>query len=93
MKTQRPGAVWAVPAFAYFLVFAVVPLVLVVGLSFTHWNGLGLPRWAGTANWSRLAEDGMLGASVRLSLTLTVAAWLFQTPISLLLGVWAAGRC
>lgn len=87
---QRPGVIWAVPAFAYFLVFAVVPLILVVGLSFTHWSGLGTPQWAGGANWSRLTEDPTLGSSIRLSLTLTTVAWLVQTPISLLLGVWAA---
>ncbi|GAA2449422.1 sugar ABC transporter permease [Actinomadura vinacea] len=90
--TERPGALWAAPAIVYFAAFAVAPMVLVGYLSFTTWNGLGTPQWAGTANWARLADDATLPGSLRLSLILTVAAWCVQTPISLLLGVWAAGR-
>ncbi|MEW2360026.1 sugar ABC transporter permease [Spirillospora sp. NPDC029432] len=89
---QRPGAVWAAPALAFFAVFAVAPLALVAVLSFTAWNGLGSPQWAGTANWTRMGEDAALPGSLRLSLILTAAAWCVQTPVSLLLGVWAAGR-
>ncbi|XVQ08198.1 carbohydrate ABC transporter permease [Spirillospora sp. CA-255316] len=90
--TKRPGALWAAPAIAYFAVFAVAPMALVAYLSLTTWNGLGTPQWAGTANWTRLAGDATLPGSLRLSAILTVAAWCVQTPLSLLLGVWAAGR-
>ncbi|MFI0350789.1 carbohydrate ABC transporter permease [Actinomadura sp. 9N407] len=89
---QRPGVIWAAPALAYFVVFAIVPMVLVVVLAFTTWNGLGTPQWAGTANWTRMGQDATLPDSLRLSLILTAGAWCVQTPISLLLGVWAAGR-
>jgi xylobiose transport system permease protein len=90
--TKRPGALWAAPAIVYFAVFAVAPTALVAYLSLTTWNGLGAPRWAGTANWTRLAGDATLPDSLRLSAILTAAAWCVQTPLSLLLGVWAAGR-
>ncbi|MFC5749758.1 carbohydrate ABC transporter permease [Actinomadura rugatobispora] len=89
--TKRPGALWAAPAIAYFAVFAVAPMALVACLSLTTWNGLGVPQWAGTANWARLGDDAALPGSLRLSAILTVAAWCVQTPLSLLLGVWAAG--
>lgn len=89
---DRPGPIWAAPALFFFAMFALVPMLLVVYLSFTTWNGLGDPRWAGTANWARMATDATLPESIRLSLILTCAAWLVQTPISLLLGVWAAGE-
>lgn len=89
---DRPGIVWATPALFFFAVFALVPMILVVYLSFTAWNGLGDPRWVGTANWARMATDATLPESIRHSLVLTGAAWLAQTPISLLLGVWAAGE-
>jgi xylobiose transport system permease protein len=92
LRTQRPGALWAAPAITYFVVFAVAPMALVAYLSFTTWNGLGTPQWAGTANWTRMGDDPTLPGSLRLSLILTVAAWCVQTPICLLLGVWAAGR-
>ncbi|MGW5349146.1 carbohydrate ABC transporter permease [Streptomyces sp. NPDC004031] len=87
----RPGALWAVPALLYFALFAVVPMALVVALSFTSWSGLGSPHWAGGANWRRLLHDPQLGQSLRLSLALTVVTWAVQTLICLPLGVWCAG--
>ncbi|MEE4543350.1 sugar ABC transporter permease [Streptomyces sp. V4-01] len=88
----RPGALWAVPALLYFALFAVVPMALVVGLSFTAWNGLGSPHWAGARNWTRLLHDPQLAQSLRLSALLTAVTWAVQTLICLPLGVWCAGH-
>ncbi|HEY3686989.1 MAG TPA: sugar ABC transporter permease [Streptosporangiaceae bacterium] len=90
-RTGRPGAIWAVPALAYFAVFALLPMVLVVYLSLTRWNGLGAPRWAGGANWAYLLRDPQALQSLKLSAILTVVTWVVQTAVSLPLGVWAAG--
>ncbi|HEX8629130.1 MAG TPA: sugar ABC transporter permease [Catenuloplanes sp.] len=89
---DRPGAAWAAPGVAFFTLFAVVPMVLVGYLSLTAWNGLGSPRFVGVENWSRLVQDPVLRNSLWLSAVLTALTWVIQTPISLLLGVWAAGR-
>ncbi|MFB7829824.1 sugar ABC transporter permease, partial [Streptomyces hydrogenans] len=43
----RPGFAWAAPAALFFGLFAIVPLALVLVLSFTRWNGLGSPEFAG----------------------------------------------
>ncbi|MGW5863960.1 carbohydrate ABC transporter permease [Streptomyces sp. NPDC055239] len=89
----RPGLLWAAPGALFFLCFALGPLLLVAYLSFTEWDGLGgLPSFSGTGNWSRLWEDSTMRGAVVLSLLLTALTWLVQTPIALLLGVWAAGR-
>lgn len=90
-RSGRPGVIWAVPALAYFGVFALLPMALVVYLSFTKWNGLGDPRWAGMANWARLLHDPQVLQSLRLSAVLTAVTWVFQTAVSLPIGVWAAG--
>jgi xylobiose transport system permease protein len=92
VNSGRPGAIWAVPALAFFAVFALVPMVLVVALTFTTWNGLGSPTWAGLANWKHLFHDATLGQSLWLSFKLTVISWVVQTLVALPLGVWAAGR-
>lgn len=91
-RASRPGPLWVVPAALFFGLFALLPLILVVLLSFTRWNGVGSPKPIGLANWARLLSDGSIATSLRLSLTLTVLAWATQTPVALLLGVWAAGR-
>ncbi|AUG81891.1 ABC transporter [Kitasatospora sp. MMS16-BH015] len=88
----RPGLAWAVPATVFFLLFALVPLVLVAVLSFTSWNGVDAPRFNGLANWTKLLHDPVMTQSVWLTLVLTVAGVVVQTPVSILLGVWAAGH-
>lgn len=91
-RTGRPGALWAAPGLLYFGLFAALPMVLVAYLSLTSWGGLGSPRFIGLENWSRLVGDPLMRNAIWLSLLLTVLTWAIQTPISLLLGVWAAGH-
>jgi xylobiose transport system permease protein len=91
-RAARPGVVWVLPAVFFFALFAGLPLVLVAVLSFTSWNGLGTPAFNGLDNWSRLLSDSSVLESLRISVVLTVLCWAVQTPLALLLGVWAAGR-
>ncbi|MFB8417788.1 carbohydrate ABC transporter permease [Streptomyces albidoflavus] len=88
----RPGFLWAVPAAVFFGLFAVVPLVMVAVLSFAEWDGLSGPRFAGLDNWRTLLADPVMVKSLWLSVLLTGLGVLVQTPLSILLGVWAAGR-
>lgn len=91
-RTSRPGMLWGLPAVLFFGIFALLPMVLVVYLSFTSWEGLGIPKLNGLANWQRLLHDGQIWQSVRLTIVFTVASWLVQTALAMLLGVWAAGH-
>lgn len=88
----RPGFAWAAPAAVFFGLFAIVPLGMLVVLSFASWNGLGEPEFAGLDNWSKLLDDPVMLESLWLSVLLTLLGVLVQTPVSILLGVWAAGR-
>ncbi|MEU2297920.1 carbohydrate ABC transporter permease [Streptomyces antibioticus] len=88
----RPGFGWALPAAIFFTLFAIVPLIMVAVLSFMSWNGLGSPRFVGTENWSRLLDDPVMLKSIWITLLLTVLGIVVQTPLSILLGVWAAGH-
>jgi raffinose/stachyose/melibiose transport system permease protein len=80
------------PALVFFIAFAVAPLGIVVVLSLTTWNGLGTPSWAGLANWREIFTDPVVHRAIWLSLKVMVLSWLIQTPLSLLLGVFVAGR-
>jgi xylobiose transport system permease protein len=88
----RPGFAWALPATLFFALFAIVPLIMVAVLSFMSWNGLGSPEFVGLDNWSRVFDDPVMVKSVWLTLLLTALGVAVQTPLSILLGVWAAGR-
>ncbi|WEH15794.1 sugar ABC transporter permease [Streptomyces sp. VNUA24] len=91
-RAGRPHAAWALPGVLFFTFFAVVPMALALYLSFTSWDGLGDPRPVGLDNWRKLLDDPRMTQSLWLTVVLTVASWVFQTVIALLLGVWAAGR-
>ncbi|WP_370747434.1 carbohydrate ABC transporter permease [Streptomyces sp. MnatMP-M17] len=90
-SVARPGLGWTLPAVLFFGLFAIVPLVLVAVLSFTSWSGLGSPEFAGLDNWTALFHDPVMIKSLWLSVLLTGLGVLVQTPLSILLGVWAAG--
>ncbi|MFE2532932.1 carbohydrate ABC transporter permease [Streptomyces sp. NPDC059371] len=91
-RAGRPSAALAVPGVLFFAFFALAPMVLALYLSFTRWNGLGDPKLVGLDNWRKLLSDDRLAQSLTVTVALTVVSWAFQTVISLLLGVWAAGR-
>ncbi|MCX5400435.1 carbohydrate ABC transporter permease [Streptomyces sp. NBC_00102] len=89
---SRPGFAWAAPAAVFFGLFAIVPLILVVVLSFATWDGLSDPEFTGLDNWKKLFDDPIMIKSLWLSLLLTFLGVAVQTPLSILLGVWAAGH-
>jgi ABC-type sugar transport system permease subunit len=89
---ERPSGWYLTPAVTFFGVFAVLPMVLVVYLSFTDWDGFGFPALSGAGNWSRLLSDPEVRHSLWLTFVFMVLGWVVQTPIALLIGVWAAGH-
>lgn len=92
LNTGRPSFVWALPATLFFSLFALVPMAIVVVLSFTSWTGIGSPQFVGGANWTALVTDPVMISSIWITLILTALGVLIQTPLSILIGVWAAGR-
>ena len=89
---ERPGVGWAIPGLVFFLVFAVAPMVGVLYLSLTSWDGLNAPQFTGLANWSRFIDDGQIWQSTLVTGVLLVGNIAVQAPISILLGVWSAGH-
>src|SRR5215218_9836071 len=80
-----------IPAIAFFLVFALGPLIAAVYISFLNWDGVSAPTWAGLDNWTRAFTDPVTLHSIFLTVQVMALSWIIQTPISLLLGVFLAG--
>ncbi|RZU63471.1 carbohydrate ABC transporter permease [Zhihengliuella halotolerans] len=86
-------SVWMLaPAFAFFGLFAIVPLLGVALLSLTHWDGLGSPSFAGLENWTTVFTNPVTLNAMWLTLAMTVLTYVVQAPVSILLGVFMAGR-
>ncbi len=92
--TVRQGSVaWMVlPALLMFVAFAVIPLIGVFALSFTEWNGIGDIRPAGFDSWREVLTDDGLPNALWVTFQVMALSWAFQTPLSLLLGVFLAGQ-
>ncbi|MFJ8027731.1 carbohydrate ABC transporter permease [Streptomyces sp. NPDC096311] len=82
----------ALPALLLFALFALVPMAIVVYLSFTRWDGLGSPSWAGFDNWHEALTSSVTRHALWLTLKMMIISWVVQTPLALLLGVFVAGK-
>src|SRR6266700_2639332 len=77
---------------ALFGVFIVVPMLGAIALSLFRWNGLGTPHWAGASNWIQFAHDPLARQALTVTAKVVVLSWVLQTPISMALGLFTAGR-
>lgn len=93
-RGRRSGSLtWmALPALLVFVAFAVVPLVGVLFLSFTSWDGIGVIRPAGFDTWRSVLRDPGLPHALWVTFVVIVLSWAVQTPLSILLGVFLAGH-
>jgi raffinose/stachyose/melibiose transport system permease protein len=93
-NSGRSGSVvWmAVPAALMFVAFGVIPLLGVLGLSFTTWNNLGPITPSGLTSWKAALRDPELLHSLWITFEIMILSWAVQTPISILIGVFIAAH-
>ncbi len=89
----RHGVIWwlVLPALFFFVVFGVVPLLGVLGLSFSEWDGIGEIKPGGLGAWRQVLSDPGLLHSIWVTFEIMALSWLIQTPASILLGTFLAG--
>ncbi|MFF9688518.1 carbohydrate ABC transporter permease [Streptomyces sp. NPDC014623] len=82
----------ATPALVVFVGFAVIPLLGVFALSFTTWDGIGSIHPSGLTSWRAVLTDPGLPHALRVTFLVMAVSWAVQTPLSILLGTFMAGR-
>jgi raffinose/stachyose/melibiose transport system permease protein len=82
----------ALPALVLFTAFGVVPLLGVLVLSFTQWDGIGAIRPAGFDSWRAVLTDPGLPHALWVTFLVMALSWAVQTPMSILLGTFLAGH-
>lgn len=80
------------PPMVLFLLFIIVPMIVAIALSFTTWNGVGNPTWAGFSNWTKFFGDPTAHSSIWITVQIVVLSYVIQTPISIGLGLFTAGK-
>jgi raffinose/stachyose/melibiose transport system permease protein len=80
------------PALLFFIGFGVVPLLGVLALSFTRWDGIGTIHLDGLNSWRTVLSDPGLPHTLLVTFLVMVLSWAVQTPLSILIGVFLAGK-
>ncbi|MGJ3192547.1 carbohydrate ABC transporter permease [Paenarthrobacter sp. FR1] len=87
---KGPSGWLAAPALAFFMLFAILPLLGVLFLSFTSWDGLGEIKLDGLSSWNTVLADPVTGNALVVTAKIIFFSFIVQAPISLLLGVFTA---
>ncbi|GAB3069255.1 sugar ABC transporter permease [Intrasporangium mesophilum] len=82
----------ALPAFFLFFAFGVIPLLGVLALSFTTWDGIGEIHLTGLTSWRATLSNPGLPHALLVTFEVMLLSWAFQTPLSILIGVFLAGH-
>ena len=83
----------ALPALFMFTVFGILPLLGVLALSFTTWNGISETiQPSGLTSWRAILTDPALPHALWVTFKIMIFTWLIQTPMSILIGVFTAGH-
>ncbi len=90
----RSGSVtWmALPAVLMFIGFGVIPLLGVLVLSFTTWDGIGDIVPSGLTSWRATLSDPGLPHALWVTFLIMGLSWAVQTPLSILIGVFLAAH-
>jgi raffinose/stachyose/melibiose transport system permease protein len=90
---QHGSITWLVlPALVFFTAFGIIPLIGVLALSFTSWNGIGEIVPIGIDNWVAVLTDPGFPHSLGVTFLIMGLSWLVQTPLSILIGTFTAGQ-
>lgn len=93
MGVSKGPSLWLLtPALAFFLLFCIIPLIGVLVLSFTAWDGIGTPQFDGLNSWQAAVTNPTTHNAMLLTIGLTLASFAVQFPLSLLLGTFMAGQ-
>lgn len=81
---------FVLPAMLVYFVFYLAPIVATAGLSFTNWNLVQSPTWAGFANYFSLFKDAVFKTGMKNILILVLMVLVVQLPLSLVLALMLA---
>lgn len=81
------GYVYVLPAFLVYLLFAILPALHTVYLSFYHWDGVGLATSAGFSNYTQVLTDPAL----RGALWHAIVFIIFFAAIPIIIGLVLVG--
>jgi multiple sugar transport system permease protein len=76
------------PCLLGLLVFTYIPIMASLGLSFSYWNLLGIPRFVGLENYTAVLNDPLFWKSFATTWIFVIVSGFLEVALALLLAVW-----
>jgi multiple sugar transport system permease protein len=76
------------PCLLGLIIFTYLPVIASLGLSFSYWNLLGVPRWVGLENYATVLHDPLFWKSFGTTCGFVLISGVIELVISLMLAVW-----
>ena len=82
-KEAVQGIIYILPSFLLILIFCIIPIFMSAYFSFTDYNIMNPPEFAGLDNYVQMFKDEYVTAAVKNTLLYVLMTVPFQTIISL----------
>lgn len=76
------------PCLAGLMIFTYLPVLASLGLSFSYWNLLGIPRFVGLENYQTVLGEPLFWKSFATTCTFVVISGFLEVALALILAVW-----
>lgn len=86
------GIIYVLPSFILILCFCIIPIFMSAYFSFTDYNVMTAPEFAGLANYKKLFTDSYVRAATKNTLLYVLMTVPFQTIISLIFAAFLANK-
>ncbi|MFM2484890.1 carbohydrate ABC transporter permease [Celerinatantimonas yamalensis] len=86
------GLIYVLPALSLVMMFFIVPLCMTVWMSFHKWPLMGIPRWVGLRNYTRLFSDQGFWSSLWFTTEYTVVVTIALLGFALILALMVQGQ-
>jgi raffinose/stachyose/melibiose transport system permease protein len=84
-ESGRGYWLYLIPGLCGFGLIILMPFIMNLGLSFTTWKGIGVPKFAGLRNYERLLTDDSFWQSLLHTLAFVVSMAIIPTALGVLL--------
>ncbi|MEA5010467.1 MAG: sugar ABC transporter permease [Angelakisella sp.] len=96
MKTARQDkigiALFLIPGMVLFCLFFILPVIYVIVTSFTTWDGITAPVFAGFENYKTIFSDKTFRRSIQNNIIWALAAGFVQVPLAMLMAIILARK-